>query len=277
MRYVGPITRTDSAHRIVSSLTVNSPSNPTAQMFLRGIPHLLSLIRPSLDDMSRLRHDTRGAPDFYSFIPLPMDSQSSDFPMLSSPRLPHCPNLSRTTAVDFLQHLLVTRGATPFAGLERPSLTLPPPLHAAPKVTKQSASTDPGLDDHKGSNLRALQRLHQVRLEYLSRAWQVAEVPSPTSPRLELAVKCKEDGKVESKPPEVQIASRPASSATTPPKKKRTRRKWLPPLGPPSPSIYQRTSEANSTSEWYLTNPEVFATLSEGSHTTTTSFSPSKK
>jgi hypothetical protein len=237
-----------------------SSSKPAAQMFLRGIPHLLSLIRPSQDELSQLRHDVRGEPDFYSFVPLPMESQTP-----GSPRLVRDPYPSRTTAVDFLQHLLVTRGASPSTYSASPSMSLPPPLHAAPEVAMRPASTDQVLgDDCKVSDICALHHLHQVRLECLSRARQIADAPPPNSPQQELAIHVKEDGKDESKPPKVQTSSRAVDKAVKIPKKKRIRRKWLPPLGPPCSSANQ-PKVADNTTEWYLTNPEVFATMSESS------------
>jgi hypothetical protein len=251
-----------------------SSSKPTAQMFLRGIPHLLSLIRPSQDDVSQFRHDVRGAPDSYAFVPLPIESQAPGSPRLSSPRLVHDPYPSRTTtASNFLQHLLVTRGAAPLTYSASPSTSLPPPMHAAPAVTRRRpASTDRVLgSDYKVSDICALHHLHQVRLECLSRARQVADAPPPTMPLQELAIHVKKDGKDESKPTKVQACPRADDKAKVKiPKKKRIRRKWLPPLGPPCSSANQPTV-ADNTTEWYLTNPEVFATLSESSNMATLS------
>lgn len=43
-------------------------------------------------------------------------------------------------------------------------------------------------------------------------------------------------------------------------RKKRPRRKWLPPLGPSTSSLPK-----SSNCDWFFTNPEVFASLSESS------------
>lgn len=237
-----------------------------AQMFLRGIPHLLSFIVPSQHDLSRPRHDIRGEPDFYSFIPLSVDIQPSDFRRFS-----HGWNPPRATSAGFLQQLLVNRGATAASGSFR---RLTSPLPSDPSVLTLPAPTDPVLEEYNASNLCALQHLHQARLEYLGRAQQLAEATSPPSPQLELVTKGKKGSKEKSKSPKVQGSPRTVDNTKIAPKKKRTRRKWLPPLGPPSTAICQPNA-ASSASEWYLTNPEVFATLSEGSDRT--SCPPSKK
>lgn len=138
-------------------------------------------------------------------------------------------------------------------------LTVAPPRDRRPSSTLVSGSSNnntPVQEDMAAqlhlTKLRDAQRLHREHLQYLDEARRLADLQistPPSSPKAKevMIVKTTSPGKDTNKKSIL--------------KKKSTRRKWLPPLGPPTPVT--PIGSSSSSNDWFLTNAEAFAALSD--------------
>lgn len=201
------------------------------QMFLRG-SDLHRLMRPSESHLRKSLLDMGQGPDLYALTPMPAWPR----PAVTS------------GVVDALRDL------------RSPSDTL---LHSTMRWESALAgpSVDPAMDrGTRGTQLlvseelRLAQELHDRSLQHLHMAKQIAgnTASFPSTPTKGLAqMASPERPKVES----------PSSGSS-----KKTRRKWLPPLGPPTKDVKTKLAAKGfdvANCEWLHTNPEAFASLSK--------------
>jgi hypothetical protein len=270
-------------------------------MFLRGIPNLHSLMRPILGAENRTLHSPDNEPNFYSLRPLPvtdLNNASSITTTSTYNRIPVNTPTPPDPVPDLINQLIMSKAVAAAAAAGRSFRGINDasgfsPLSANNFNTLKSATsaglgtTPPfgsltALDFLRMNNdLRAVQHLHKESIQHLTEAKIIADLqtstisPSLTGPTATTAATTTTT--TTSKP--LGALSKDTPPAKQPPKKKRPRRKWLPPLGPPPPrpacstiGVTGATSSSGGAvgvgalQDWYLTNPEVFASLSEGSN-----------
>lgn len=200
------------------------------QMFARGAPELHQVMRPANASERQSLHDPTGEPNFYArrqVVP------SSPPPSTSKLRIcPVSPETPEMVALEGLRSL--ARGN--------------PAQSVTPRGRFQANSAN-----STNSNLQLATELRDLTMQHLLTAKRVAD-----HGRLPPMLPTNFGPVVPFKSPVVTPSRVAPKSSSSLPLPKSIRRKWLPPLGPSSPS-----SSASSDSEWYHTNPEAFASMIE--------------
>lgn len=226
MKYVALIRSSFSFAFSVSLTHTNFPFYD--QLFLRGMPELHAYMRPQLHH-DRAFHAPDCEPDFYKLRPLP------DLPHHASRQAEMLQALLAQESAKKARYQVLTEA---LALVSRQQQQLQQQQYHQPSSSSQEvaslASTTAGMV--------AAQELHEESLVRLSKAQEIANRSSSEE--------------------ESSLQKKKATSPDTNGSKRKGRRKWLPPLGPPSASQQQATTSGGDC-EWFFTNAEVFASLSE--------------
>ena len=239
------------------------------------MPHLQQMMRPvSVDDECKTFQSTECKPDFYPISRVIAGSPASSAPVSHMTRPDDLTSLLALTSFSSTPHLPLDEKVI-FSETSPPSKDAPALSSLCFKALQRNPSVD-SLNTRMANELLMARELHGKAIKHLIKSKGITrsnnvEPPAPSGttdnkrPRsfslMDLLPPRVNDEHIEciTQPLQYPIShpersNKKAKTAATNPKT--SRRKWLPPLGPPS-----QESPFSSNNDWLYTSSEAFSTL----------------